>query len=123
MLGIVLARKLREGKTYEDFRAAWFPEVGYGTSARVLAGASILDQREIVTVGFVDANAEDLADLEERLAAAEIDRHDRITEVCESTEIRLIFEIADDDDFKADPGPTLPTIRGYPWVNSTTPAP
>ena len=78
MLGIVLARKLREGKNYEDFRAAWFPEVGYGTSARVLAGASILDQREIVTVGFVDANAEDLADLEERLAAAEIDRHDRI---------------------------------------------
>ena len=69
-------RKLREGKTYEDFRAAWFPEVGYGTSARVLAGASILDQREIVTMGFVDANAEDLgADLEERLAAAEIDRN------------------------------------------------
>jgi hypothetical protein len=116
MLGIVLARKLREGKTYEDFRAAWFPDTGYGTPARVLSGAGILDQREIVTVGFVDANAEDLVDLEDRLAAAEIDRHHRIAEVCESTEIRLIFEITDDDDFEADPSPTMPGIRGYPWL-------
>ena len=116
MLGIVLARKLREGKTYEDFRAAWFPEIGYGTPARVISGAGILDKREIVTVGFVDTNTEDLADLEDRLAAAEIDRHDRIAEVCESTEIRLVFEIADDDDFEADPGPTPSGVRGYPWV-------
>jgi hypothetical protein len=116
MLGIVLARKLREGKTYEDFRAAWFPEIGYGTPARILAGPGIVDKREIVTVGFVDADPEDLADLGDRLAAAEIGRHDRIAEVCESTEIRLVFEIADDDDFGEDPGPTVPGIRGYPWV-------
>ncbi len=116
MIGIILVRRLREGKTYEDFRAAWYPEIGYGTPARVLSGAGILDQREVVTVGFVDAGIDDLADLGERLAAAEVGRHDRIAEVIESTEIRSIFRVADDDDFGGNPGPTTPAVRGYPWV-------
>ncbi|HEY2217055.1 MAG TPA: hypothetical protein VGH21_06140 [Solirubrobacteraceae bacterium] len=30
MIVSVLIRRLREGKTYADFRAAWLPEKGFG---------------------------------------------------------------------------------------------
>jgi hypothetical protein len=56
MNGVVFVRRLREGKTYEDFRAAWYPDEGFGVPARVLAGATLVDPRTIVTVGFVDAD-------------------------------------------------------------------
>jgi hypothetical protein len=31
----VLTRRLREGKSYEDFREAWLPEQGFGFPTRV----------------------------------------------------------------------------------------
>jgi hypothetical protein len=40
MLGVVFVRKLREGMTYDDFREAWFPDVGFGVPARVISGRS-----------------------------------------------------------------------------------
>ena len=30
----VLARRLKPGKTYEDFIAAWYPDKGFGVSGR-----------------------------------------------------------------------------------------
>ncbi len=48
----ILARRLREGKTYEDFRQAWLPEKGFGVRTRVVSAQGLEDPREIVTVGF-----------------------------------------------------------------------
>src|SRR5262249_46835776 len=84
MIGVVFVRRLREGKTYDDFRAAWYPDEGFGVPARVLAGATLDDPRTIVTVGFVDADPADLEDLGARISANEATRHDRIDAVIES---------------------------------------
>ena len=37
MYGVaILKRRLRPGKTYEDFRKAWFHETGFATANRML---------------------------------------------------------------------------------------
>ena len=48
----ILTRRLREGKTYEDFRRAWYHTVGFGTTARLYSAINIFDPREIVVVGI-----------------------------------------------------------------------
>jgi hypothetical protein len=116
MIGVVFVRRLREGKSYADFREAWFPDVGFGVPARVVSGAALQDPREIVTVGFVDAEPDELAGIGERLAAAEAARHDRIADVIESTEIRTFFTVTDDHYFSDAPHPIDPGARGFPWV-------
>ena len=116
MVGVVFVRRLRDGKTYEDFREAWYPEVGFGVPSRVLSGPSLFEQRDVVTVGFVDADVADLEDLGGRLAAQEAKRHDRIAEVVESTELRTFFVVEDDSDFSGTPRPVEVSEKGMPWT-------
>jgi hypothetical protein len=116
MLGVVFVRRLREGKTYEDFCSAWYPDVGFGVPARILSGPGISDAREIVTIGFVDVDLDDLEQLGERVAAAEATRHDRIDSVIERTELRTFFVVEGDHDFSAAPAALRDDRRGFPWV-------
>jgi hypothetical protein len=50
----IINRKLRKGKTYEDFRKAWYHTVGFGTTSKLYTAINALDQREIIVVGFVE---------------------------------------------------------------------
>jgi len=50
----IITRKLREGKTYEDFRKAWYHTVGFGTTSKLYTAINALDQREIIVIGFVE---------------------------------------------------------------------
>ena len=83
MLGVVFVRRLREGKTYDDFVDAWYPDTGFGVPARILSGPGIADVREIVTIGFVDVRPRRPRAVGERVLAAEATRHDRIDAVIE----------------------------------------
>ncbi len=64
----ILTRKLKEGKTYEDFRRAWFHTTGFGvegkeaegSSARLLTFINIFDPREIIVVGLATTTLEQL---------------------------------------------------------------
>jgi hypothetical protein len=78
------------------------------------------DPRTIVTVGFLDADPADLADLGDRLAAAEAGRHERIDAVIESTAIGTFFhgDGDDDDDFSAAPRPLDSSNQGFPWISA-----
>ena len=58
MIVSILIRRLREGKTYEDFREAWLPEKGFGWPTRVVTAQRMDDPREIVTIGFSDIDTE-----------------------------------------------------------------
>jgi hypothetical protein len=100
----VLARRLKPGKTYEDFVAAWYPDKGFGLSVRgPILARNIADEREILAIGFIDLpDAESLDVAMTRIAAQEAVRHDRIAEVIESTELRGIYEVSDEFDFSTD---------------------
>jgi hypothetical protein len=54
----ILVRRLREDKTYEDFREAWLPEKGFCWPTRVVTAQRMDDPREIITIGFSDIRAE-----------------------------------------------------------------
>ena len=98
MVLAVFVRRLREGKTYEDFRAAWMAEKGFGVPTRVVTGQRLDDDREIITIGFVDIEPEALAAGAAGVADQEQVRHDRIDEVIEPEMTRTFYVQVGDDD-------------------------
>ncbi len=65
----ILTRRLKEGKTYDDFRKAWFHTTGFGVkgkgmkgSARLLTFINIFDPREVIVLGFTTATPGQLKD-------------------------------------------------------------
>jgi hypothetical protein len=100
----VLTRRLREGKTYGDFREAWLPDQGFGVPTRVVTGRALDDDREIVNIGFVELEDGDLESQLKRIAPQEQRRHDRIDEIIEPKLTRHFYvQIADDDFTDAPP--------------------
>jgi hypothetical protein len=98
MIVSVLIRRLREGKTYADFRAAWKPDKGFGIPTRVITAQGVDDPREIVTIGFSELEPEDIAAFLERVGPQERDRHERLEQVVEPDMTRGFYvQVADDD--------------------------
>jgi hypothetical protein len=79
----ILTRRLREGKTLDDFRAAWHREGGFGVPTRVVTGQGLDDPLEIVTIGFTDIQLHEIEAFLERTAPEEGRRHKRIADVIE----------------------------------------
>jgi uncharacterized protein YqfB (UPF0267 family) len=98
MVIAVFVRRLREGKTYEDFREAWLADKGFGVPTRVVNGQRLDDEREIISIGFVDIDPADLAAGADRVAEQEAVRHDRIAEVIEPGSTRVFYVQRDSDD-------------------------
>jgi hypothetical protein len=48
----ILSRRLRAGKTYEDFRQAWYHTVGFGSQAKLYSAINVFDPREIIVVAL-----------------------------------------------------------------------
>ena len=103
MIVAIFRRRLKEGKTFADFKEAWEAERGFGVPARVIAATSLEDPREILTVGFVDIDPRELAPTSEAVAEGESVRHGRIDEVIETTELRAFYDARSEHDFSAEP--------------------
>lgn len=104
MFMAVLARRLRPGATVDDFVRAWYPERGFGAPVRgPVLGRDVADEREIITVAYVDLPGRDaLGEALERVAAQEATRHERIDAVVESTRVHAIYEVLAEYDFSTD---------------------
>jgi hypothetical protein len=68
----IVSRRLKEGKTYEDFRKAWFHTTGFATSSKLYTVINAFDPREIIVIGFTETNIDDFQktleiDIKERL--------------------------------------------------------
>lgn len=100
----VFARRLKPGKTYADFIAAWYPDKGFDVPTQgPFVARNIADDREVLVIGFIDLPDRPTLDAAiARLAKQEQLRHDRIAEVIESTTLRGIYEVTDEFDFSTD---------------------
>jgi hypothetical protein len=58
----IITRRLKEGKTYEDFRKAWYHTVGFGTPTKMYTAISVDDPRDIIVMGFVESELENYMD-------------------------------------------------------------
>jgi len=61
MMVSLVTRRLKEGKTYEDFRKAWYHTIGFGITSdappepplgRLYTVINAFDPREIIVIGF-----------------------------------------------------------------------
>ena len=50
----IITRRLKEGKTYDDFRKAWYHSTGFGTTSKLYTMINAFDQREIIVIGVVE---------------------------------------------------------------------
>lgn len=48
----ILTRRLKKGKTYEDFRKAWYHSVGFGTDMKMYSAINAFDPQEIIVIGI-----------------------------------------------------------------------
>jgi hypothetical protein len=105
MIVSVLVRRLREGSSYEDFRAAWEPRDGerFDVPVRVLTARRLDDERQLLSVGLVDVPRDGLVAAMERVADADRARHERIEHHLEETAFRGLFELVDDEELGAGP--------------------
>ena len=51
----VLTRRLKDGKTYDDFRRAWYHTVGFGMPGRLYSAINVFDPREVIVVAVGEA--------------------------------------------------------------------
>ncbi len=95
----ILIRRLKEGKTYEDFRKAWYHTVGFGTPNKMYTMINAFDPREIVVIGFTETDLDQLLpglriDVKERLAHS-------LDDVIEPEIERKFGLLVAEDDFSA----------------------
>jgi hypothetical protein len=103
MIVSVFRRRLREGKTFENFLEAWQAEKGFGVPTRVFNAVGLDDEREILTVAFVQVDTQAFAGAAESVAEQEAVRHGRIDEVIESTELRAFYDLQCEHDLSSQP--------------------
>lgn len=96
----IITRRLKEGKTYEDFRKAWYHTVGFGTSSKLYTALNINNPREIIVMGFVESKMEDF------MKGLEIDVKERLEnpldDVIEPEIGRKFGMVISEDDFSDD---------------------
>ena len=103
MIVSVFVRRLKEGRTFEEFLAEWEADRGFGVPTRVFNAPSIDDPRDVITIGFVDISVEELEAGLASVAAQESIRHERIDTVIECTTLRRMFELRAEHDFTSAP--------------------
>ena len=93
----MVTRTLKPGKTYDDYRKAWFHTTGFGIPTTMYTVINAFKPNEIISIGIMDG---DLLQLFESL---QIDVKDRLAnpldEIVESTIIRNFGVVAAIDDF------------------------
>ena len=54
----IIKRKLKPGKTYEDFRKAWYHTQGFGAKTTMYSMINAFDPSEIIVIGMMDIASE-----------------------------------------------------------------
>lgn len=104
MFVAVLIRRLKPGKTYDDFVEAWYPDKGFDAPVRGPdLAVNVTDPREILALATIDLpDRPSLDRVAARIAEQEALRHDRIAGVIEATTVHAVYEVTDRFDFSSD---------------------
>ena len=97
----IISRRLKEDKTYEDFRRAWYHTVGFGTKAKLYSAINLFDSRDIIVMGFVEYQQD-----HDPMQFLQIDVKERLCnpldDVIEPTIGRTYCILVSEDDFSAE---------------------
>ncbi|RJP30258.1 MAG: ROK family protein [Actinobacteria bacterium] len=94
----IITRTLRDGKSFDDYREAWYHTHGFGVPTRMLTVVNLHNPREIISIGIME-----LDDISQLPSALHIDIAERLAnpldEIVEDTIVRKFGIIASEDDF------------------------
>ena len=94
----IITRTLREGKTFDDYREAWYHTHGFGVPTRMLTVVNLFNPREILSIGIME-----LDDIGQLPSVLQIDIEERLAnpldDIIEDTIVRQFGIIASEDDF------------------------
>ena len=90
---------MKPGCSFADFVREWEADRGFGVPTRVFNAQSMDDPRDVITIGFVDIAAEEVAARLAEVAGQERVRHERIDTVVESTTLRCMYDLRSEHDF------------------------
>ncbi len=110
----IITRTLREGKTLQDYREAWFHSKGFGVPTTMYTIVSAVNPREVISIGVIDC---DLDELSEGLQIEVADRLAHPLEAVIEPDIGRDFGVvAAIDDFSSagDLTPVPPAVDGAP---------
>jgi len=95
----IIQRRLKPGKTYDDYRKAWFHTKGFGVPTDMYTIINAFDPQEIISIGIMQLSLEQVPhvlqiDVTERLKNS-------LDDVIEKTIIRHFGIIVAEDDFSS----------------------
>jgi hypothetical protein len=94
----IIKRTLREGRTYDDFREAWYHAVGFGATNRMLTSLNVANPREVIVIGLTE-----LTTLEQASSLIAIDAKERqehpLDDIVEPDIQRTFGILVSEDDF------------------------
>lgn len=98
----VLFRKLKQEKTYRDFREAWLPPVKdpskyFSVPILVINGQSVQDPSEIISIGLVWANVQEAIEEYKQYQKTEDLRHEKIEKITDQSAETRFCQIIDID--------------------------
>ena len=95
----IVVRKLKEGKTYEDFRKAWYHTTGFGVPTKMYSLVNALNPREVITIGMIETDLGKIPSLLE--IDAEQRRTHPLNDVIEDGIVRYFGVLVAEDDFSS----------------------
>jgi len=117
----IIHRRLREGKTFDDYRKAWFHATGFGAPTTMYTVVNAFDPRELISVAVGGGEGGTFAEMKDKMKSIlDIDLQERnaspLDEIVEDSIVRHFgLAIAEYDFSPAGPLEYVkPTIDGQP---------
>ena len=64
----IIHRRLREGKTFDDYRKAWFHATGFGAPTTMYTVVNAFDPRELISVAVGGDDTADFREMKSKMS-------------------------------------------------------
>ena len=102
----IITRRLKKGKSYDDFRKVWYHTTGFGVGGKEKGGSNqmftlinVFEPNEVVVIGFTRTTLEQLGDAFK--IEVEFRGKNPMDDVIESEIGRKFYALISEDDFSA----------------------
>jgi hypothetical protein len=102
----IIHRRLREGKSFEDYRKAWFHTTGFGAPTTMYTVVNAFDPREIISVALGGGGGGDFEEMKAKMKSIlDIDVKERnaspLDDIIEESIVRHFGLVIAEDDFSS----------------------
>ncbi len=102
----IIHRRLREGKTFDDYRKAWFHTTGFGAPTTMYTVVNAFDPRELISVAVGGNDTADFGEMKSKMESIlNIDLKERndspLDDIVEDNIVRHFGLVIAEDDFSS----------------------